>query len=266
MTGPAPRRPQPGSLSQRIYRGLLGVYPTVFRAEYGDEMAQVFTDCCRDARRSGASAFLRLWASTLTDLAVTAAEQRLAPLQTGATEMFVKRTFDVVFSLFFLILLSPFLLVVAALIRLESPGPALYRSSRVGKGGRTFTLYKFRSMPVDAARLPPDKRFTRAGRWLRPYGLDELPQFVNVLLGDMSLIGPRPPLPGDVEAGDPVWQTLLGIRPGITGPGQVAAEGGVSAERAQALSVEYAGSRSLRTDLAVLRGTWRVLVGRKPQA
>jgi lipopolysaccharide/colanic/teichoic acid biosynthesis glycosyltransferase len=134
------------------------------------------------------------------------------------------RLLDVLASLAGLIVLSPLLLVVALLIKLDSAGPVLHRAERVGKGGQHFRLYKFRSMQVDADRLGPgitsasDQRITRLGRLLRRTKVDELPQLINVLKGEMSLVGPRPEDPRYVAMYTPEQQRVLAVRPGITSP------------------------------------------------
>ncbi|HTK73952.1 MAG TPA: sugar transferase [Gemmataceae bacterium] len=133
-----------------------------------------------------------------------------------------KRLFDILFSLAVLILLGPFLLAVAALIKIGSPGPAFYRGERVGLGGRRFRIYKFRSMVVDADKkgasstAEDDPRVTKIGRFLRKYKLDELPQFINVLAGDMSVVGPRPQVAWAVDLYTPEERKLLDVRPGVT--------------------------------------------------
>ncbi len=122
-----------------------------------------------------------------------------------------------------LVVLSPLLLALASLVKLYSPGPVFYRSLRVGQGGRLFKLYKFRTMVPDAERLGPgitghrDARVTRVGRWLRKWKLDELPQLLNVLAGEMALVGPRPEDPRYVEYYQPGHAPVLEVRPGITG-------------------------------------------------
>jgi lipopolysaccharide/colanic/teichoic acid biosynthesis glycosyltransferase len=121
-----------------------------------------------------------------------------------------------------LLLLSPFFAVIAALVKLQDGGPVFYRATRVGKGGDLFKLYKFRTMVVDADRVGPgvtfsgDNRTTRIGRFLRRAKLDELPQLVNVLAGDMSLVGPRPEDPRYVALYTPEQRQVLSVRPGIT--------------------------------------------------
>lgn len=134
----------------------------------------------------------------------------------------LKRAFDLVASGAGLIILSPLLLGIALAVRLTSPGPALYRARRVGQHGEEFTLYKFRSMVANADRQGPgitaaqDCRITRVGRFLRRTKLDELPQLLNVLRGDMSLVGPRPEDPCYVALYTPEQRRILDYRPGIT--------------------------------------------------
>ncbi len=133
-----------------------------------------------------------------------------------------KRLFDFLAAWFGLILLSPFLLAVAAAIRLESPGPIFYRGERVGKGGKLFRIYKFRSMIVDAERkggsstADNDLRVTKTGQVIRKFKLDELSQLINVLFGDMSIVGPRPQVKWAVDTYTPEERLVLELRPGIT--------------------------------------------------
>lgn len=134
------------------------------------------------------------------------------------------RAFEVLVSALALLGFAPLLLVIAAAIRLDSPGPALYRQRRIGQHGRPFELLKLRTMHLHADRCGPrvtgaaDARVTRLGRWLRRYRLDELPQLIHVLRGEMSLIGPRPELPEYVALYTPEQRRLLERRPGITDP------------------------------------------------
>jgi len=134
----------------------------------------------------------------------------------------LKRAFDLLASALGLIILSPLLALIALLIRLASPGPILYRARRVGRGGREFTLHKFRSMVLGAEKNGPgitaadDPRITPVGRILRRTKLDELPQLWNVLRGDMSLVGPRPEDPRYVAFYTPAQSRVLDVRPGIT--------------------------------------------------
>ncbi len=136
----------------------------------------------------------------------------------------MKRAFDIVFSLAGLILLAPVLLAVAWSIRREDHGPVFYRGERIGLGGRPFRIFKFRTMVVDAEKLgasstgQDDPRITRVGAFLRARKLDELPQLINVLVGDMSLVGPRPQVRWAVDLYTPEERLALSVRPGITDP------------------------------------------------
>lgn len=134
-----------------------------------------------------------------------------------------KRLFDLAFAALALMLLCPLLLAVGLWVRLDSPGPVLFRQQRVGRGGRLFGIYKFRTMHTGAESVGPqitvgqDARITHAGAWLRRSKVDELPQFLNVLRGDMSVVGPRPEVPRYVALYPAeVRQTILSVRPGIT--------------------------------------------------
>lgn len=134
----------------------------------------------------------------------------------------LKRTFDFLVSFFGLLLLSPLILCIAVWVKCDSKGPIFYRQVRVGKDGREFKLLKFRSMRVGADRAglltlgDRDPRVTRSGFWLRKTKLDELPQLFNVLVGDMSLVGPRPEVPKYVALYTPEQREVLSVRPGIT--------------------------------------------------
>jgi len=168
--------------------------------------------------------------------------------------------------------LVPLLVVLALLIKATSPGPVLFRQTRVGAGGRAFTLLKFRSMRVGAERMVAelqdlneasgplfkmrhDPRVTSVGRWMRRYSLDELPQLFNVLGGSMSLIGPRPALPTEAAEFSPHEQRRHAVRPGLTGLAQVNGRSDLPWSEALALDLEYVEKRSLRTDVAVLLRT-----------
>ena len=134
----------------------------------------------------------------------------------------MKRTFDAIVSFLGLVLLSPFLLPVVILIKLDSPGPVLFRQQRIGKGFRPFFICKFRTMlqdPCGPGRLitvGDDPRITRVGRWLRKTKIDELPQLFNVLKGEMSFVGPRPEVPKYVQVFHRDYEDILRVRPGIT--------------------------------------------------
>lgn len=135
---------------------------------------------------------------------------------------FAKRSLDVVASLIGLVLLSPVLLVISILVKLDSPGPVFYRGVRAGRDGEPFKMLKFRTMVANADKIggpstsDDDPRVTRVGRFLRKYKLDEIPQLINVLKGDMSLVGPRPEVLSEVEKYTSEERQLLSVRPGIT--------------------------------------------------
>jgi lipopolysaccharide/colanic/teichoic acid biosynthesis glycosyltransferase len=139
---------------------------------------------------------------------------------------FAKRAVDMTISALLLLLFLPITVFIALLVALESPGPPFYSADRVGRGGRRFGMLKFRKMPRDAAGAPltirDDGRFTRVGRVLAVTKLDELPQLWNVLIGDMSLVGPRPEDPGFVAMHASDFEPILRVRPGITGLSQLA--------------------------------------------
>jgi len=201
------------------------------------------------------------------------------PQYSGLNHM-VKRITDVVAASAALLLLSPVLAACAMAIRLSSDGPIIFRQTRVGLQGRTFTMFKFRSMVTDAEarlqelraaqdagndmlfKLRDDPRVTPIGRFMRRYSLDELPQFVNVLIGDMSLIGPRPPLPAEVEKYEDRVNRRLLIKPGITGLWQVSGRSNLSWEESIRLDLSYVENWSLTGDLVILLRTLRAVVGR----
>jgi len=134
----------------------------------------------------------------------------------------LKRLFDIVTSLFGLILFSPLFLVIAILIKKEDGGPVFYRGVRVGRYEKLFKIFKFRTMVVDAEKKGgpstsiDDTRITKIGYFIRRYKLDELPQLINVLKGDMSIVGPRPEIKSEVDLYGPEWNVIFSVRPGIT--------------------------------------------------
>ena len=191
------------------------------------------------------------------------------PEFTGARRV-VKGLFDRIVAASILLVAAPLLIAVAIAVRLTSPGPALFRQTRVGVRGETFTMLKFRSMHVDAeARLAAvrdlnenadgllfkirhDPRVTRVGKLLRRYSLDEFPQLLNVIKGDMSLVGPRPPLPSEVELyPDDVRRRLL-VKPGVTGLWQVSGRSDLTWEESVRLDLRYVENWSLFYDFAIL--------------
>jgi exopolysaccharide biosynthesis polyprenyl glycosylphosphotransferase len=194
----------------------------------------------------------------------------------GRLTNLVKRGLDIAVSLTFLVLALPVMVLAALMIKLESPGPVLYRQERVGLHDTPFTLLKFRSMRVDAeAGGNPrwaqrrDPRVTRVGRFIRPMRIDELPQLINVLFGEMSMIGPRPERPHFVKQLAeviPLYRQRSYVKPGITGWAQVNYPYGASVEDAReklAYDLYYMKNRSLLLDLLILCGTVRVVLSRE---
>lgn len=197
----------------------------------------------------------------------------------------VKRSFDLAVALLGLILLAPVFAVIAVLIKLDSAGPAFFMGERVGQDGRIFHILKFRSMVVDAPQkgaaitCRDDPRVTRMGRILRAHKLDELPSLVNVVIGDMSLVGPRPEVPVWVERYTPRQMSVLTVKPGITGLAQIKYRDEETLLNNRTLETEYLQimndkldidlgyleTRSFLSDLRILFETVAVLVGR-PQA
>ena len=194
----------------------------------------------------------------------------------------LKRIFDFVASLFGLIILSPLFLIVAIAIKIENPkGPVFYSQIRLGKKQSPFKMYKFRSMIVDADKhlkelleenevdgamfkMKEDPRVTKVGQFIRKYSIDELPQLWNVLLGNMSLVGPRPPLPREVEEYTTHDKLRLSVKPGCTGLWQISGRNDVGFDEMVELDLKYISMRSIWFDLYVLLKT--VLVFIKPNA
>lgn len=195
----------------------------------------------------------------------------------------LRRVADIVISALLLVLLSPLLLLAAMMIRFDSKGPALFRQTRVGKDAVPFTMYKFRTMHVSHGRRPVtlgglrDSRLTRMGGFLRASKLDELPQLINVLKGEMTLIGPRAETPNFVEHFTARQREVLAVKPGLTGPGQILYTTTRSAQldavddpnryyietilpEKLEWDLEYIRTRSLRNDLAILARTLLVVV------
>jgi exopolysaccharide biosynthesis polyprenyl glycosylphosphotransferase len=169
-----------------------------------------------------------------------------------------KRVVDVTLSVLLLLVLGPLLLLIALLIRLDSAGSAIFVQQRVGKNGRLFNMYKFRSMQVDAPKygFSPteslDPRITRIGRFLRRISLDEIPQLLNVLLGDMSLVGPRPEMPFIVETYNARQRQRLQVLPGITGLWQLSADRAFQIHENIQYDLYYIRNRSFFMDMAIL--------------
>jgi lipopolysaccharide/colanic/teichoic acid biosynthesis glycosyltransferase len=199
-----------------------------------------------------------------------------------------KRALDVFGAVFGLVVLSPLFAVVAALIRLDSPGPAIFTQTRIGRDGVPFTFYKFRSMCVDndceshrtyvarlikggeglrgengSYKIEADPRVTRVGHFLRRTSIDELPQLYNVLRGEMSLVGPRPPLPYEAELYTREQWRRLEPLPGMTGLWQVSGRAETTFDRMVELDIEYGETRTFWMDLRILLRTVSVVLGRK---
>lgn len=172
---------------------------------------------------------------------------------------FFKRLFDITISMIGLIITSPILLITAIAIKLESPGPIIFKQDRLGLNGRVFKIYKFRSMCVDAEKggvyeKKGDPRVTKVGKFIRKTSIDELPQFVNILKGEMSLIGPRPALtyhPWPYNKYTEEQKRMFHVRPGVTGWAQVNGRKEVEWPRRIELNVEYVDKMSLYFDLMI---------------
>ena len=199
-----------------------------------------------------------------------------------------KRTFDVAGGLVGVVVVSPVMLMVAVVVKADSPGPVLFRQMRLGLGARPFTVLKFRTMHLSADErrhqahigqllragrtddaavwkpIPADPRVTRTGGFLRRSHLDELPQLLNVIRGDMSLVGPRPPIPYEVELYEPWQLPRLSVIPGLTGLWQSRGWGRLTFAEGVKLDLEYIERRSFGLDLRIiLRTGWQILRGRQ---
>jgi lipopolysaccharide/colanic/teichoic acid biosynthesis glycosyltransferase len=192
-----------------------------------------------------------------------------------------KRIFDLVLASIALIVLAPIMAVIAALVRLDSPGPILYGQKRIGYAGTPFTLFKFRSMKYQASdehhrrvveawfngapapngyKAELDPRITRFGRFLRSTSLDELPQLINVVRGEMSIVGPRPGIEYERQYYEPWYYERELALPGITGLWQVSGRDRLAAAAMMALDVEYVRNRSLLLDLKIILRTFPALL------
>ena len=204
----------------------------------------------------------------------------------GRNQM-LKRALDLILAVVLLIALLPLMLLCALAVRLESPGPILFRQQRVGLAGRPFTLLKYRSMYADCDptlhreyatafvrgtasrqvnghtmvyKLTDDPRVTRVGRWLRRTSLDELPQLLNVLQGSMSLVGPRPPIPYELEHYQPMHWQRLSVRPGLTGIWQVYGRSVSTFDEMVEMDLQYIREQSLLLDLKLLARTVPIVI------
>jgi lipopolysaccharide/colanic/teichoic acid biosynthesis glycosyltransferase len=203
----------------------------------------------------------------------------------------MRRLFDLVIAGALILILSPLLVGVAIAVCLDSRGPALFRQRRVGLGQREFTLFKFRSMRLDADprghqeyvtalingggesapdggrkdlyKLAVDNRITPVGRWIRRWSIDELPQLFNVVLGDMTLVGPRPAIPYEVAEYPSWYLERFSVKPGLTGYWQISGRNERTYEEMVRLDIEYAERRSLALDLSILVKTPWIVLSRK---
>jgi lipopolysaccharide/colanic/teichoic acid biosynthesis glycosyltransferase len=194
-----------------------------------------------------------------------------------------KRAFDIVVAAAGLVALAPMLIALAIAVRLTSPGPVVFTQTRVGKGGRPFTILKFRTLRSEAQQAAAEtvvpqvgdftsyvfdplyggKRYTPIGRLLRSTSLDELLNLVNVLRGDLSFVGPRPEVPELVAQYPPQYHRRHDVRPGITGLAQISGRGSLTYEQAMVYDLEYVDDHSLLRDLAILARTLPVVLSRQ---
>jgi lipopolysaccharide/colanic/teichoic acid biosynthesis glycosyltransferase len=210
---------------------------------------------------------------TRTEVKAVHRAQKDQPVIDEQLYMFVKRMLDIVMSLFGLLLLLPVFAVIALAILIENPrGNAIFRQTRLGKDGKPFSMYKFRSMVVDAEqkldqllssnevsgamfKMKNDPRITRVGKFIRRTSLDELPQLWNVLRGHMSMVGPRPPLPREVLDYTPYEMARLSVIPGCTGLWQVSGRNSLGFEEMVEMDLQYIAWRSLGMDLRIIGRT-----------
>lgn len=192
----------------------------------------------------------------------------------------IKRFFDIYLSTAALVVLSPLLLVIAILIYLEDKGPVIYSQTRIGKDGRAFKLYKFRSMCVDADerlrdlqklnerdgpvfKIRDDPRVTKIGKFIRKTCIDELPQLVNIIKGDMSIVGPRPPLPNEVEQYNSYQKQRLLVVPGLTCYWQIQKGEETTFDEWVELDLKYIKERSILLDFRLILLTFKVILSGK---
>ncbi|MDY4721994.1 MAG: exopolysaccharide biosynthesis polyprenyl glycosylphosphotransferase [Clostridium paraputrificum] len=191
---------------------------------------------------------------------------------------FFKRVIDIVCSLSGLLLLSPVLIIVSILIKLESDGPIIFSQDRIGYKGQKFKMYKFRSMVVNAEELKKklaernemsgpmfkmknDPRVTKVGKFIRKTSIDELPQLINILKGEMSLVGPRPSLPKEVKEFEPWMMERLDVKPGLTCYWQVSGRNSIDFKEWMNLDIKYVRERSFWLDIKLIIKTIFVLFG-----
>jgi len=194
--------------------------------------------------------------------------------------LFLKRAFDITAAFFGLVLLLPFFIAVAIVIRLDSKGKAIFTQTRIGKDGKQFKFYKFRSMCEDAEKkredlmhlnerdgpvfkINKDPRITKVGSFIRKYSIDELPQLLNILKGEMSFVGPRPPLPCEVEQYTEYHRRRLDVRGGLTCYWQISGRSNVSFEDWVRMDLKYIEEISFVTDVKIFFKTFKVVLRKK---
>lgn len=193
----------------------------------------------------------------------------------------IKRVFDILLSACAIVILLPWMLLICLIIKIDSPGPALYVHNRIGKNGRPLALYKFRSMYVNAEtmidsftpeqkaeweenfKLDHDPRITRVGQFLRKTSLDELPQLFNILIGNLSIVGPRPVVAEELEKYDTNKDVFLSVKPGLTGYWQAYARSDCSYERRMEMELYYVRNASLFWDIQILFATVGAVLKRR---
>ena len=193
---------------------------------------------------------------------------------------FIKRLMDLTLSIVGIIVTLPIMIVTAVLIKLDSPGNVIYSQNRVGKDEKQFKMYKFRSMVVDAEKqkkhlaelnemsgpmfkMKNDPRVTNIGKFIRKTSIDELPQLINVIKGEMSLVGPRPSLPKEVEKFEPWMKERLSVKPGLTCYWQISGRNDIDFEDWMKLDIKYVRERSIWLDIKLIFKTVFVLFGDK---
>jgi lipopolysaccharide/colanic/teichoic acid biosynthesis glycosyltransferase len=253
--------------ARRVVAMAVRLLPRSQRDRYREEwLEQIESLISSDRSISGLLLVLK-WA-----LGTLPASSRMA-LGERRGQFAVKRLMDIAGSLMMLITLTPLMLAIGIVIRLTSPGPIIYAQRRIGKGGHPFTMYKFRSMDREAHdlrylhahrnrpttgpvfKVPDDPRVTRVGRVIRRLSLDELPQLLNVLRGDMSLVGPRPALPEEYALCDDFVRQRTQVKPGLTCTWQISGRSDVDFLRWVDMDLQYIQEWSLRVDLSLLLRT-----------
>jgi len=209
-----------------------------------------------------------------------AAKQIEERIQKHFVDLIIKRIIDVVLSGILLIALFPVFIIICIAIKLDSEGPALFKQKRVGLGGQPFTIYKFRTMVKNAEKLfkldidkenlgslvfqdKNDNRITNLGAFLRKTSLDELPQLFNVLIGNMSLVGPRPEIPAVADYYNSYQKLRLMVKPGITGLAQVSGRGEIELDKTIELDIQYIKNFSIWFDIKILFRTFFVVLKRE---